>query len=255
MNTLNLEEYRIKKDIILQKNHLNKVKHLLKNLVNQYHELMMQSQKFQIFNQNSSEYTFNINHENIKELLKKIYKQERYNKLHLFDQYGTIAVIHIDHNRAWLNPLRTQFYTDDTLNYELANITSLTKVNRRESCVLNDWFWNLMWNSSILASGLVQEDGHYKIDYWPKPFDKNNKKQIFQLSANFIQGAKISALSEKYNIDEMFIKRFIGANIAINNCQKTSIWRTPFASETHKQNQEQGFLKSFFGKLREKLNI
>ncbi|MFW1825205.1 hypothetical protein ACG9WU_18560, partial [Acinetobacter baumannii] len=104
-------------------------------------------------------------------------------------------------------------HTDFSFNYDLASTNDLLKVSRKESVILQDWLWNLFWNSSDFYQ-IAPEDGHYKILFWPKPDDSINRKKIFQMSACFIQGAKMSKIAEQHDIPMLMIRRFIAANMA-----------------------------------------
>ena len=88
---------------------------------------------------------------------------------------------------------------------------------------MQDWLWNLFWNSPEIIDNLAPEDGHYKIHTWPKPSDQSNRKIIFQLSACFIQGGKISKIAEQLNLSQNTVRHFIATNIAANNIEKINI--------------------------------
>ena len=53
---------------------------------------------------------------------------ERNSKLHLFDTLGTIAIIDIQKNIAWLNTEREQAFTDSGFDYDIASTSNLMKV-------------------------------------------------------------------------------------------------------------------------------
>ncbi|MEK5778018.1 hypothetical protein VXE44_23415, partial [Acinetobacter nosocomialis] len=80
---------------------------------------------------------------------------------------------------------------DFTFRYYCASTTHHSKVTRIETLILQDWLWTFFWYSLSFAQ-IAPEDDHYKIHYWPKPAHSLHKKRIFQISACFIQGAKIS---------------------------------------------------------------
>lgn len=194
--------------------------------------------------------------ERISHFFDDLYKVHKNTKLHLFDDQGTLAIIQLEKNQAWINPSRNLYITDFSFDCELSTTTALTKVNRKETLILNDWIWNLFWNTQDIAIALCPEDGHFKINYWPKPFDDNNKKLIFKLAACFIQGAKISTISEQLNIPIDTIRRFIGANITINNVEKINIWDKHYSPPpSNEKSEELSFIKNFFGSLRKKLNL
>ncbi len=177
-------------------------------------------------------------------------------KLHLQDDAGTLAVIHPVQNTAWLNTQRTIKGTNHSFDYNLANITDLTKVSRKDTFVLQDWLWNLFWNSPEIIDNLAPEDGHYKIHTWPKPSDQPNRKIIFQLSACFIQGGKISKIAEQLNLSPNTVRHFIATNIAANNIEKINIWDKHYAPPSQEVKQEeQNAIQSFFGKLRRKFGF
>ena len=177
------------------------------------------------------------------------------NKLHLYDNQGSIAIIDIENNSVWSNPNRLQPTTDLSFKYDLASTSDLVKVDRTESVILQDWLWNLFWNSPEFYQ-ICPEDGHYRIHFWPKPINKSQRKKIFKLSACFIQGAKISKIAEQQNIPIHFIRQFIAANIAINNISKINIWDTHYTPpEVPETQADNSFIQSFIGKLRKKFGF
>lgn len=186
---------------------------------------------------------------------KDMVNTEKHSKLHLFDQNGTLAIIDANQNIVWLNPNNLVTTTDFSFKYDLASTTDLLKVSRKDKHILQDWLWNLFWQSSDFYQ-IAPEDGHYKIKYWPKPFDCINKKQIFQLSAYFIQGAKISKISEQHHIPIQTVRRFIAANMASGNLEKINIWDKHYTPpEQVEKTEEESFIKSFFGKIRLKFGF
>lgn len=194
--------------------------------------------------------------ERISNFFDDLYKTHKDIKLHLFDSLGTLAVIQLEKNQVWVNSSRNSLETDFNFNCEVATTNALTKVDRKNTLILNDWIWNLFWNSKNLSILLCPEDGHFKINYWPKPFDLENKKIIFQLTACFIQGGKISTIASQLNIPIHLVRRFIGANITINNVEKINIWDKHYTPPTQKvQDEDVGFIKDFFSSLRKKLHL
>ncbi|MFC6052380.1 hypothetical protein A6M14_12935 [Acinetobacter sp. Ac_877] len=194
--------------------------------------------------------------ERISNFFDDLYKTHKDIKLHLFDSLGTLAVIQLEKNQVWVNSSRNSLETDFNFNCEVATTNALTKVDRKNTLILNDWIWNLFWNSKNLSIPLCPEDGHFKINYWPKPFDLENKKIIFQLTACFIQGGKISTIASQLNIPIHLVRRFIGANITINNVEKINIWDKHYTPPTQKvQDEDVGFIKDFFSSLRKKLHL
>ena len=197
-----------------------------------------------------------INTQRLSEIFRSLYKTYKNSKLHIFDDNGTLAIIELEKNLAWINPARLNPTTNFSFNCEISNLNSLARVNRKNPVILNDWIWNLFWNSPDVATTISPEDGHYKILYWPKPLDNNNKKIIFQLSACFIQGGKISTIAEQLNLPIETVRRFIGANITINNIQKINLWDPHYSpSANTKSTEDIGFVKSFFNSLRNKFHL
>lgn len=176
-------------------------------------------------------------------------------KWHLYDNNGSLAVIDPTKNLVWLNTQHIPKITNFSFHYDLASTTDLLKVSRKDSFILQDWLWNLFWDSSDFYQ-IAPEDGHYKIMSWPKPTDKQNRKQIFQMSACFIQGAKMSKIAEQHNIPIILVRRFIAANIATGNIEKINIWDKHYTPpEKAEKTEEQNFIKSFFGKIRVKFGF
>ena len=61
---------------------------------------------------------------------------ERNSKLHLFDTLGTIAIIDIQKNIAWLNIEREQTFTDSGFDYDIASTSNFMKVSRKQPHIL-----------------------------------------------------------------------------------------------------------------------
>ena len=177
-------------------------------------------------------------------------------RVHLFDQKGTLGIIDLNQNVVWLSPERQPQHTDNTFNYEIASTNNLTRVSRKECFIMQDWLWNLFWFTPNFYQ-VCPEDGDFKINFWPKPQDKINKKYIFYLSAYFIQGANIKEISEFHHIPIVIVRQFIAANIAIGNAEsitKRNKHYTPPDAQA-KAAEEQGPIKNFFSKLRMKFGF
>lgn len=190
------------------------------------------------------------------EYFSKMLDTERNSKLHLFDTLGTIAIIDIQKNIAWLNTEREQAFTDSGFDYDIASTSNFMKVSRKHPHILSDWLWQFFWDSPIFLKEIAPEDGHFKIHMWPKPASNVDRKTIFQLSSCFIQGGKISKIATQLNLPIETVQRFIAANIATHNLSKINIWDKHFnPPEMPQITEEAGLIKSFFGKLRKKLGI
>ena len=181
----------------------------------------------------------------------KIYQQD-HRQLHFYDQFGTIAII--DHNMhfAWLEPTRTKFKTDSTIRFEAATTADFIKVSRKRQYNLEDWLFNLMWNSPQLCI-YPNENNYFRIKFWPQPL-ASGEKIILQLSACFVQGAEILAVSNKLDIPLTTVQHFIAANFAIQNVEQISAKDSKFGQQVLEK-QEQSALKSFFGKLKSRFGF
>ncbi|OTG63198.1 hypothetical protein [Acinetobacter silvestris] len=173
-------------------------------------------------------------------------------KLHFYDQFGTIAII--DHNMhfAWLEPTRTDFKTDASIQFEGASTADFIKVSRKRQYNLEDWLFNLIWNSPQLCT-YPNENSYFRIQFWPQPLTPD-QKTILQLSACFIQGAEILAVAKKLDIPITTVQHFIAANLAIQNVKQISAKESKFGQHVL-ENQEQSALKSFFGKLKSRFGF
>ena len=181
----------------------------------------------------------------------KIYQQD-HRQLHFYDQFGTIAII--DHNMhfAWLEPTRTEFKTDLSVRFEDASTADFIKVSRKRQYNLEDWLFNLMWNSPQLCI-YPNENNYFRIKFWPQPL-ASNEKMILQLSACFVQGAEILAVANKLDIPLTTVQHFIAANFAIGNVEQISAKDSKFGQQVLEK-QEQSALKSFFGKLKSRFGF
>ena len=75
------------------------------------------------------------------EYFSKMLDSERNSKLHLFDTLGTIAIIDIQKNIAWLNTEREQGFTGSGFDYVIASPSNFMKVSRKHPHILSDWLW------------------------------------------------------------------------------------------------------------------
>lgn len=186
---------------------------------------------------------------------KKLLNSEEHTKMHLYDQYGTLAIIDLAQNLAWPNSERTVFKIDHTFRYELASTSDLLRVSRKERIMLQDWIWNLFWQSPGMYH-LIPQDGDYKIYYWPKPEDKINRKYIFRLSAYFIQGANITEITQHNSIPHIIVRQFIAANMAAGNLERvTKAGKNYTPPEAFEKEDEQSFIGSFISKIRLKFGF
>lgn len=195
------------------------------------------------------------NHPYTESFFKEMNNAESGNKLLISDSSGPLAVIDISQNLVLCSPERIPQHTDFHFTYDLASTTDLIKVSRKNCFILQDWIWNLFWNSPEYYQ-IAPEDGHYRIHFWPKPQDQINRKQIFQLSACFIQGAKISKIAEQHNIPIKTVRQFIAANMAAGNLSKINIWDNHYNPPEKPENKpEENVIKSFIGKIRRKFGF
>lgn len=195
------------------------------------------------------------NHHFSEQFFKKLLNSEEHTKMHLYDQHGTLAIIDLAQNLAWPNTERSSFKTDHTFNYELASTSDLLRVSRKERIMLQDWIWNLFWQSPGMYN-IIPQDGDYKIYYWPKPEDTINRKHIFHLSAYFIQGANISEIAEHNSISPIIIRQFIAANMAAGNLERVTKARKNYTPpEAVDKQDSQSFIGSFINKIRLKFGF
>jgi hypothetical protein len=193
----------------------------------------------------------NFNEKFFREMLDK----HAHPKMRLYDSQGTLGIIDLNKNVVWINSERNAKHTDFSFNYDLATTTDLTRVSRKEYIILQDWLWNLFWFTPGMHQ-IAPEDGDYKIYFWPKPNDTANRKYIFQLSAFFIQGANIKEIAQCHDIPMNVIRQFIAANIAVDNCQAINKRQKNYTPpDAQQQASEEGFIKSFFGKIRMKFGF
>ena len=95
-------------------------------------------------------------------------------------------------NLSWLNKDRAETGTDFSFQYDFASTSDLLKVTRRETQILQDWLWNF----SGIRPALHRS--HLKVVIIKSTTGQSRLirciKTYFQISACFIQGAKISKL-------------------------------------------------------------
>ncbi|MBK0064417.1 MULTISPECIES: hypothetical protein [unclassified Acinetobacter] len=176
-------------------------------------------------------------------------------RLHLFDDHGTLAIIDTRSKIAWLEPTRIKTRTNHSFQYDFAMTADFVKVSRKAEYQLQDWLWNLVWNSPELNT-LADDIQFYQTKYWPQPFSTQNRKTVLQLSACFIQGAQLSQIAKQLNLPTQIVKQFIAACIAAGNGEEILAAQSKFSHNSDIQNDEnQGFLNKFFGKLRRRFGL
>lgn len=176
--------------------------------------------------------------------------------LHLFDHHGTLAIVDTRSQMAWLEPTRLHAKTNISFNYCFASTSDFTKVSRKVSYHLQDWLWNLFWNSPDFKV-LAAPESHYQIDYWPQPYSTTDRKNILQLSAAFIQGAQIAQVANELKLPIEMVQQFVAAAIAANNGRFVSAQDCRFLLGENKDEQQDktGFLGKLFSKMRRRFGI
>lgn len=193
---------------------------------------------------------------NIKEIdfFTDIYQQE-IRKILINDQFGTLAIIDHHAHLAWLEPTREAYKTDPSIQYTAASTTDFIKVSRKQHHNLENWLFNLVWqNPNIITAPSL--DKAYRLRFWPQP-NMADKKILLQLSASFILGAEIQHVADKLNIPVHTVQHFITANLAICNAELISVKDCQFNKPSNIENQTEntGFLKGFFGKLKNRFKF
>lgn len=184
-----------------------------------------------------------------------LYKQDS-RKVHITDQFGTLAIIDHHAHFAWLEPSRQKIKSDQSIAYKNALTSDFIKVSRKRQLNLENWLFILIWNSEHLVQ-VPDPSLYYRIRYWPQP-SHESRKVILQLSASFILGAEISEVSTRLNIPLDKVQRFVAANQAINNVEiispkEMSFGVTKMNDAIH--HEEVSLLTSFFGKLKRRFGF
>ncbi|TDM60549.1 hypothetical protein C5B72_18270 [Acinetobacter sp. KU 011TH] len=187
--------------------------------------------------------------------IKSLHSQEN-TKLHLFDDKGTLAIIDNRTQIAWVEPSRQKAHTNMSFNFAFAKTSDFTKVSRKKSYYLQDWLWNLIWNSNNFEN-LASKDSYFKIDHWPQPYQKEYRKVSLQLSACFIQGAKITDVAHQLNLSIDDVLRFVTACLMANNGKFVSASKCTYTPNSYLENSntENHFFKNFIGKIRRRFGL
>lgn len=177
-------------------------------------------------------------------------------RLHLFDDKGTLAIIDNRTQVAWLEPSRQQTQTNQSFDFTFAKTSDFTKVSRKKNYYLQDWLWNLIWSSKNFEN-LAGKDGYFKIDHWPQPYQKEYRKVSLQLSACFIQGAKITDVAKQLNLSIDDVLRFVTACVMANNGKFVSANKCSYAPSSHLENSsiDNHFFKNFIEKIRRRFGL
>ena len=183
-----------------------------------------------------------------------MYNQES-RKLILSDQLGAVAIIDHYAHFAWLEASREEFKTDPTIEYKAANTHDFIKVSHKSQFNLENWLFNLIWRCPEITT-VPTVGQYYRLKFWPQP-NEVDKKILLQLTACFILGAEIEQVSNKLNIPNKTVQNFIAANLVIQNAELISAKDCQFdrTPETNTHTENKGFLKSFFGKLKNKFKF
>lgn len=188
------------------------------------------------------------------QFFKQIY-QEYSRKLLISDQHGSIALIDHHAHHAWPNKQHHSFDTNTSIRYADANTSDLLKISRKNQFNLENWLFELIWNSPVFVD-LPNTSSHFKLSYWPQPVAKDSKI-ILQMSASFILGAEIAQVAQQFNIPLLTVQKFIIANQAINNADIIPAKEASFKARMHvlKNDVEAPVLKSFFNKLKRRFGF
>lgn len=177
-------------------------------------------------------------------------------KVHVFDELGSLAIIDHHMHFAWVNPKRSLFQTNGSLQYAPATIEDFIEISRKYQHNLEDWLFALVWNSPNLCVP-PYELAYFKLKFWPQP-PAGDRKLILQLSACFIQGAEIQHVATTLGLELPLVQRFITANLAIHNAELVSAKDCQFDQSTAQQEANQkevNGLRSFFGKLKRRFGF
>lgn len=177
-------------------------------------------------------------------------------RLHIFDDKGTLAIIDNRTQIAWLEPSRQKTQTNMSFNFAFAKTSDFTKVSRKKDYYVQDWLWNLIWTSNNFEN-LASKDSYFKIDHWPQPYQKEYRKVSLQLSACFIQGAKITDVANQLNLSIDDVLRFVTACLMANNGKFVSASKCTYTPNSYLKNSntENHFFKNFIGKIRRRFGL
>lgn len=118
-------------------------------------------------------------------------------------------------------------------------------MTRRETQILQDWLWNFSGTRLVLLRS------HLKMITIKFTTGQSRLirciKRIFQISACFIQGAKISKIAEQHAISLLTLRQFIAASMASGNIEKLMLGKVAIAplSQLKEQNSKIS-LKAFW---------
>lgn len=176
-------------------------------------------------------------------------------KLHLQDQFGTLAILDHYAHVVWLDPTRLHTNTDASISYSPASTSDFVKVSRKLQLNLENWLFLLIWSSPQMLK-LPEANQHFRIHYWPQP-DEKNKKVLLQLSASFSLGAAIDVVAQRLNIPVQQVQLFIAANQAIGNAELISHKDCKFTvSESISTGaEEQSLIKNIFSKIKRRFGF
>lgn len=181
--------------------------------------------------------------------------QEYSRKLLISDQGGTLALIDHHAHYAWPDKANHSLHTDTTIRYADAITSDLLKISRKNQTNLENWIFELIWNSTDFIA-YPEPEAYFKLLYWPQPTLKD-RKVILQMSASFSLGAQVEKISQNFNIPLVTVQKFIIANQSIHNIKAISSKDARFGNrpKIKKDDVEPHIIKNFFHKLKRRFGF
>lgn len=176
--------------------------------------------------------------------------------IQLFDANGFIALVDTRTERVWVDEgLKVQFTHTLNQTYATAHVVQ-EKMQAKVVYDLRIWLWSVFSRSSMLQLPPIELSQNFKLEIWPQ-FEKDiSRRDYLKMAACFSQGANINTVKQQLNLPDEKVINFVGTASLLQLGRFIELNEVKFSmqnssSETAQTNK----LKSFFGKLRQKLGL
>lgn len=195
-------------------------------------------------------------------VFRKIHQRQS-GRVKLFDAQGFIAVVDTAKEMVWLpNGALPKFRSlDQTFNSTHSTSHDLELVGQ-VPVDMRQWVWQQLLHSPAYA-GLVGEDTHVSLLFWPQPESDHERRAVLRLAAAFQKGATVRQVAQKLEMPLAEVQQFAAALVGSNMGRKLdgvpvqpSAARADFADVRHTlEAGHRGGARGFFSKLRSRLGL
>ncbi len=145
---------------------------------------------------------------------------------------GGYYLVQYDSDTVWVNAkdklVYLSFPQKNIKSIETSRWSTLSEFNppsEARKLQLELWLFETLWQSSeVEVANEVDENGLYKLVYWPRPLCANGRSEALRLGA-FIQAASasVSSLQDKTGYEIPLVKRFLFAGLSTGQIKQTGM--------------------------------